>query len=77
MTPTHGERQILQRLRAARLVEDDSNAGWIEGQGSGNELAYCITEIRTSRRPLRVCSSRSAAAMSALAKLERAKPTWV
>ena len=52
MTPTHRERQIMQRLRGAGwikafLIPNSPKTlqrllakGWIESQGTGTELAY-------------------------------------
>jgi hypothetical protein len=57
MTPTHHERQIMQRLRGngwvkalavggtPKMIQRLLAKGWIERQGSGKEVAYRITEI--------------------------------
>jgi hypothetical protein len=71
MTPNHRERQILQRLRgngwvralvlpaSPKMIQMLLAKGWIEGQGSGNELAYRITEIglAAKKTPIKIVRS--------------------
>jgi hypothetical protein len=70
MTPNHRERQILQRLRgngwvrafvlsaSPKMIQILLTKGWIEGQGSGNELAYRITEtgLAAKKAPVKIGS---------------------
>src|SRR5437868_5626949 len=71
MTPTHRERQIMQRLRGNGWVKATTlpdmpktferllAKGWIESQGSRSDLAYRITEmgLTAKKAPIKILQS--------------------